>query len=164
MTAIIDPRCNWVKAYDGPNVKVERVAYMDGTQTRGNLGIYINTSYRKRDWWGTPFRLLLPGSWDEFASLSDFVVDMAGGLFYPDRGEDGPFDIVCGDARVEGMGLPANHHVIYIVTFGLRTADAAQKTTAALRTAKTALPRATRNRYKPMAQVSTKTTITRVRK
>lgn len=162
MAASVDPRCPWVKPIDGTNVKVERVAYLDGKQTRGNLGIYVFASYRKRDWWGTPFRLLLPGSWDEFATLSDFVIDMAGGLFYPDRGEDGPFDIVCGDARVEGMGLPANQHVIYIVTFGLRTVAAGPlgMNTSLIRSLR--LPQAKVNRYKPMAQVSTRITKRRV--
>ena len=96
---------------------------------------------------------------------------MAGGLFYPDRGQSGPFTIACGDARVEGMGLPANHHVIYIITFGLRLPTVNATAQPQVSTYPTALPTSTEqpprakvNRYKPMAQVSTRVTKKRITK
>jgi len=118
--AIIDPRCSaWVTATDGLTVKVERVGYMNGAQTKDKLGIYVFANFRKRAAWCIPYKLLLPGSVDDFATLPDFAIDMAGGGFIPSRGEVGPFTIQMGDAKVSGMGLPVNEHVIYCVTFSI---------------------------------------------
>jgi hypothetical protein len=56
--------------------------------------------------------------------VTDFGV--YGGPFYPDRGEVGPYQVYI-EARnksdvVAGMGLPANRHVSYLLTFRWTTA------------------------------------------
>jgi hypothetical protein len=92
---------------------------MDGEQTQGRIGIYVFANFRKRAVWCVPYQLVLPGSVDTYATISDFRIDMAGGGFVPARGEVGPFTIRMGDAKVSGMGLPVNQHVIYVITFSI---------------------------------------------
>lgn len=144
----IDSRCPWVQVVNGTTVKVETVAYIDGETSRGNLGIYVfaNLQKPKRAEWGIPYKLLLPGSWDAFATLSDFCIDMSGGLFYPDRGQRGPFSVAMGDALVSGMGLPYNQHVIYIITFQIITVGRVDLA-AAHSVEQPNLKRAKRNRF-----------------
>ncbi len=117
--AHLDPRAPWVGFKDGAKVRVESVAYLDGDQSQGRLGIYVFALWKKFPVWGTRYRQILPGSVDDFSTMPDFHLDMTGGNFDPGKGQRGPLRIECGDAFVDGMGLPLNRHVIYVVTFQL---------------------------------------------
>ncbi len=113
-----NPLCPWVTATDGNAVKVQSVGYVPAELTQGRIGIYVYAVQKKFQVWGQPYKLLLPGSEDDFATMPQFVIDMAGGTFNPAHGA-GPFTIKMGDAVVSGMGLPEARHVVYVVTFDL---------------------------------------------
>jgi hypothetical protein len=110
-------QCPWVQAEHGETVKVQSVGYVDAHLSGGRLGIYVFALRRKLPVWGLRFAQILPGSIDEFATMPEFRLDMAGGSFDPGKGQRGPFKIQLGDAYVDGMGLPLNRHVVYVVTF-----------------------------------------------
>lgn len=117
--AKVSPESPWVQAHDGERIKVLRVDYVNADRSGGNLGIYVYALHKKVPVWGIPFVQLLPGSEDAFATRPNFVLDMTGGGFDPGKGQRGPFKIQMNDCFVDGMGLPLNRHVIYIITFNL---------------------------------------------
>lgn len=117
--AKIDSRCPWVKATDGVNVKVMKVEYSPAKFTQGRVGIYIFASHRKIPVYCFPFQMLTPDSVDDFATSPELVSMLQGGFFDPKNGA-GPFTFKLGDAKVEGIGLPGNEHVLYAVTFDIK--------------------------------------------
>ena len=117
--AAINPECPWVQAHDGARIKVLRVDYVNADLSGANLGIYVYSLHKKVQVWGVPFTQFLPGSEDAFATRPNFVLDLAGSHFDPGKSQRGPFKIQMGDAFVDGMGLPLNRHVLYVITFNL---------------------------------------------
>lgn len=113
---IPNPNCPWVTTQEGVKYKVQSVGYVPAELTQGRIGLYVYAVHKKFQVWGEPYDLVLPGSVDHYATLPQFVIDMAGGNFDPAHGA-GPFTIKMGDCTVSGMGLPLNRHVCYVVTF-----------------------------------------------
>lgn len=120
MTPVIDVRCPWVTFQDSALVKVHSVGYVPAELSQGRLGIYVYTLRNKVPVWGVTYRILRPdGAFDDFETMPDFVLSMAGGGFNEGQGV-GPFTAALGGAKVMGMGLPENRHVVYIVQFDLK--------------------------------------------
>lgn len=113
-----NPECPWVTAENSDTTKVLSVGYVNADLSGGNLGIYVYALRAKIFQWGIPYHLNLPGSVDTFGTRPEFHIDMQGGGFNPEFGV-GPFEIELGGAKVKGMGLPLNRHVIYVVTFSM---------------------------------------------
>lgn len=117
---IPNPACPWVKATHGDFVRVYAVEYITAPYNDQRYGYYVETFFRKISRYGIEFSQHLPdGAIDLWATQPEFVRSLKGGLFYPDRDQSGPFEIRCGDARVRGLGLPYNQHVVYVVIFQL---------------------------------------------
>lgn len=114
--AVVSPKCPWVNVTHGEDVKVLAVDYVPESYTGGRLGLYVDAYYRNKLRYGVPYGLVLPGSIDHFATMKEFNISLDGTGFDPAHG-GGPVTIVCGDAKVEGIGLPLNHHVQYVITF-----------------------------------------------
>lgn len=115
---IPNPEAPWVHAENGEKFRVHSVGYVNADLSDGNLGLYVYAIKKKVQMWGIPFDMILPGSVDRWGTRPEFKIDMAGGGFNPEHGR-GPFKIQMGDAWVDGMGLPLNRHVIYVVTFAI---------------------------------------------
>lgn len=111
---------SWITIKQGERVKVVSVDYCPAELSGNNNAVYVYALYKKLYRWGIPFKMVLPGSVDDFGTGPELVTDMQGGGFNPANAV-GPFKFVMGDAEVSGLGLPLNRHVRYVITFRLLT-------------------------------------------
>lgn len=132
----IDPRCPWVTLTPCnvfPRWELKTLVYQDENQSGGNHNIYITVLDER----GAPVSGVI--CWQKWPDAQPQETQQAtlggvtnfgiwGGPFYPDRGEAGAYwSFVESTAKsdvVNGMGLPANRHVNYILTFQRVVADA----------------------------------------
>lgn len=114
-----NPQAPWVQAQDGAVIKVARVDYIPAELSGNRNAVYVFAQQNGAPAYGQPFDMVLPGSVDHFAVSPVLVTDMQGGGFDPGKGQRGPFKFQLGDAYVDGIGLPLNRHVTYVITFDL---------------------------------------------
>jgi hypothetical protein len=131
MPRIPNPQCPWVQAQDGQTVKIREVAYIPAELSGNRNALYVVGVKNGAPHYGEPFKMLLPGSEDDFAITPTLVTDMSGGGFDPGKGQRGPFKFVFGDASVDGFGLPLNRHVAYVIVVDYGGSPAPAPTPAA---------------------------------
>jgi hypothetical protein len=125
----IDPRCPWILLTPSaalPRWELKEIVYQDETQSGGNHNIYVTVLDENgapqsgvivwQKWPGAEPHEAQQGT---LSGSTDFGI--YGGAFYPDRGERGAYRCYVEDAAVSdevyGIGLPANRHVNYLLTF-----------------------------------------------
>jgi hypothetical protein len=120
-----------------PHWQLTSCVYQDETQSGGNHNMYfviVDEHY-------APATVMAYQSWPDpvespvgqLAIGGQTNFGLYGGPFYPDQGQTGPY---CGYVESEktsdkvcGMGLPANRHVNYILTFQKKVSDTSTPTT-----------------------------------
>lgn len=123
----IDPRCSWVQLHpapDGAAWRLVKFVFENDQESGGNHNIYINIQNAD----GSPATTKIDIGWPTFEHPDDWVgqtPDAQGNTDFPitnaiinDTHPRGPYWVMPEHKAnhadmVDGMGLPANHHVNY---------------------------------------------------
>lgn len=126
MSINLDPRCNWVVVAPCsaiPRWELAGFAYQNEEESGGRHNVYITCiSETGAPVSGIPVHQAWPdgdiSQWT-LGGVTDF--GLYGGPFYPDQGQAGAYSVYVDSKEhsdvVSGMGLPANRHVCYLLTF-----------------------------------------------